>query len=203
MARVRLSAPAQADIAAILKTSEALHGPQARLRYRALLSAALRRIATNPDCMSSAARDELLAGLHSFHIRHSRDDSGEPPVGNAVVPYVGNPADSAFFRTSGIEKPGCRENRSRSSISLQANEIVFLTKPKPKLLGRHAIREIAVGLIIAPTCVDMVDTENPSKGSVHFSQPFRSGRKHHVSPNPARYTAGDSRTNSSNGEFNS
>lgn len=84
MARVRLSAPAQADIADILKASEALHGAKARIRYRALLSAALRRIAANPDCMSSAARDELLAGLRSFHIRHCRDDSGEPPAGNAV-----------------------------------------------------------------------------------------------------------------------
>jgi toxin ParE1/3/4 len=84
MARVRLSAPAQADIVAILKTSEALHGPHARLRYRALLSAALRRIAADPDCTSSAARNEVLAGLRSFHIRHSRDDSREPPVANAV-----------------------------------------------------------------------------------------------------------------------
>jgi toxin ParE1/3/4 len=84
MARVRLSAPAQADIAAILKTSESLHGPQARLRYSALLSAAMRRIAADPQCLSSAAREELLAGLRSFHIRHSRDESREPPVANPV-----------------------------------------------------------------------------------------------------------------------
>jgi toxin ParE1/3/4 len=84
MARVRLSAPAQSDIAAILKRSEALHGPQARLRYRSLLSAALRRIAADPECLPSAARDELLAGLRSFHIRHSRDESRELPVANPV-----------------------------------------------------------------------------------------------------------------------
>jgi toxin ParE1/3/4 len=84
MARFRLSAPAQADIAVILKRSEVLHGPQARLRYRALLSAALRRVAADPDGLSSAARDELLAGLRSFHIRHCRDESVEPPVANAV-----------------------------------------------------------------------------------------------------------------------
>ncbi|MGV3635213.1 MAG: type II toxin-antitoxin system RelE/ParE family toxin [Pseudorhodoplanes sp.] len=84
MARVRLSAPAQADIAAILKTSETPQGADARVRYRALLSPAPRRIAADPHCVSSAARDELLAGLRSFHIRYSRDDSREPPVVHAV-----------------------------------------------------------------------------------------------------------------------
>jgi toxin ParE1/3/4 len=63
MARYRLSAPAQADIAAILKTSEAQHGADARLRYRALLTAAMRRIAADPQGLSSVARDNLLTGF--------------------------------------------------------------------------------------------------------------------------------------------
>ena len=43
MARYRLSQPAKADIAAILRRSEELHGKEARIRYRACLAAAMRR----------------------------------------------------------------------------------------------------------------------------------------------------------------
>lgn len=84
MARYRLSAPAQADIADILKSSEAQHGADARVRYRALLTAAMRRTAADPQGLSSVARDNLLTGLRSFHIRHSRDESREPPVAHPV-----------------------------------------------------------------------------------------------------------------------
>ena len=45
MARYRISDPAKADIAAILRTSEERHGSEARIRYRACLTAAMRRIA--------------------------------------------------------------------------------------------------------------------------------------------------------------
>jgi hypothetical protein len=44
MARYRLSEPAKADIAAILRRSEELHGKEA-IRYRACLTAAMRRVA--------------------------------------------------------------------------------------------------------------------------------------------------------------
>jgi toxin ParE1/3/4 len=84
MARYRLSEPAKADIAAILRDSEERHGAQARIRYRALLSAALRRIAGDPNGISTSERIEFGAGIRSFHIRHSRDDSAERPVGNPV-----------------------------------------------------------------------------------------------------------------------
>ena len=84
MARYRLSGPAKADIAAILKTSQEQHGDQARIRYRALLTAALRRIVKNPSGASTCDRAELLPGIRSFHIRHSRGDSSEAPVANAV-----------------------------------------------------------------------------------------------------------------------
>jgi len=43
MARYQLPTPVQADIAAILKASEAQHGAAARSRYRALLTAAMCR----------------------------------------------------------------------------------------------------------------------------------------------------------------
>jgi toxin ParE1/3/4 len=71
MARYRLSEPAKADIAAILKTSERRHGAQARIRYRALLTAAMRRVAAEPDGVLTATHDELLDGIRSFHILRS------------------------------------------------------------------------------------------------------------------------------------
>lgn len=84
MARYRISDPAKADAAAILRRSEALHGRDARVRYRACLTAAMRRVAAEPEGISTANRDELLAGIRSFHIRHSRDESREAPVANPV-----------------------------------------------------------------------------------------------------------------------
>lgn len=82
MARYRLSEPAKADISSVLRTSETMHGAQARIRYRALLTAALRRIAADPTGLSTADRSELLDGVRSFHIRHSR--IGKAPVGDPV-----------------------------------------------------------------------------------------------------------------------
>lgn len=84
MARYRLSDPAKADIASVLRSSEAMHGPQARVRYRALLTAALRRIASDPKGLSTVDRSELFAGLRSLHIRHCRAESREAPVGDPV-----------------------------------------------------------------------------------------------------------------------
>jgi toxin ParE1/3/4 len=84
MARYRLSGPATADIAEILRSSEDRHGRDARLRYRGLLSAALRRIASDPQGRSTSDRGELLASLRSFHIRHSRNESLEAPVAAPV-----------------------------------------------------------------------------------------------------------------------
>jgi toxin ParE1/3/4 len=84
MARYRLSEPAKADIAAILQRSEKVHGKEARIRYRACLTAAMRRVAADPEGHSTVARAELDPGIRSFHIRHSRDASREAPVTNPV-----------------------------------------------------------------------------------------------------------------------
>jgi len=84
VARYRLSDPAKADIASVLRTSEAMHGAEARIRYRGLLTAGLRRIAADPQGLSTVDRSELFAGLRSLHIRHSRDESREAPVGDPV-----------------------------------------------------------------------------------------------------------------------
>jgi toxin ParE1/3/4 len=84
VARYRLSGPAKADIASVLRTSETMHGLQARIRYRAQLTAAMRRIAADPQGRSTVDRSELFAGLRSFHIRYARAQSREAPVANPV-----------------------------------------------------------------------------------------------------------------------
>jgi len=84
MPRYRLSESAKTDIAAALRTSETIHGAEARIRYRALLTAAMRRIAAEPLGRSTVDRSELSAGARCFHIRHSRDESREAPVGDPV-----------------------------------------------------------------------------------------------------------------------
>lgn len=84
MARYRLSGPAKADISSILRTSETQHGRDARIRYRGLLTAAMRRVAADPQGQSTKDRGELLAGLRSLHIRHGRAESREAPVGDPV-----------------------------------------------------------------------------------------------------------------------
>jgi toxin ParE1/3/4 len=84
MARYRLSDPAKADAAAILRRSEELHGKEARIRYRACLAAAMRRVAADPDGRSTVDRSDLVSGIRSFHIRHSRNESREGTVDNPV-----------------------------------------------------------------------------------------------------------------------
>lgn len=84
MARYRLSEPAKVDLTAILRISERRHGSQARIRYRALLVAAMRRIASDPQGLSTHDRAELQPGMRSFHIRHSREQSREAPVAEPV-----------------------------------------------------------------------------------------------------------------------
>src|SRR6202021_460154 len=84
IARDRVSEGAKGYIASILRTNEERHGLQARVRYRALLTAVLRRVAADPEGHFTADRTELLAGIRSFHIRHSRNESREAPVGNPV-----------------------------------------------------------------------------------------------------------------------
>ena len=93
MARYRLSGPAKADISSILRISETRHGRDARTRYRGLLTAAMRRIAADPQGRLTSDRSELLAGLRSLHIRHSRNESREAPVGE--------PAHVIFYRVAG------------------------------------------------------------------------------------------------------
>ncbi len=67
-----------------------MHGAEARIRHRALLTAALKRIAADPQGRSTGDRGELAEGVRSFHIRHSRAESLEAPVAD--------PAHVIFYR---------------------------------------------------------------------------------------------------------
>ncbi len=61
-----------------------MHGAEARVRYRALLTAAMRRIAADPHGRSTVDLGELFEGVRSFHIRHSRSESRDAAVGEPV-----------------------------------------------------------------------------------------------------------------------
>ena len=84
MGQYRLSNLAKADIASILRMSAQKHGKDARIRYRGLLTSAMRRIARDPYGISTADRRYLGKGLRSLHIRHSRNQSSEAPVAAPV-----------------------------------------------------------------------------------------------------------------------
>lgn len=75
MARFRLSAPAQADLARILETSTRRWGEEGRRRYAHVLAAAMRMVANDPEGPLTRERDDLLRGVRSFHIRHARGQS--------------------------------------------------------------------------------------------------------------------------------
>ena len=76
MLRYRLSAAAQADVVEILAWTQEQFGNAARLRYQALIVAALRDIAAQPDRPGSIDRPELGAGVRSWHLQLSRDRAG-------------------------------------------------------------------------------------------------------------------------------
>jgi len=73
MTRYRLSAAAQSDIEGILAWSHEQFGAAARKRYEALIAAALRDIAAEPDRPGSIERPELGAAVRSWHLRLSRE----------------------------------------------------------------------------------------------------------------------------------
>jgi toxin ParE1/3/4 len=84
MARYRLTRSAKDDVGSILRTSEKQYGHDARIRYSALLLAAMGRVATDPQGRLTSNRSDVRAGVRSFHIRHSRKESREAPVADPV-----------------------------------------------------------------------------------------------------------------------
>ncbi|MBI1866691.1 MAG: type II toxin-antitoxin system RelE/ParE family toxin [Methylocystis sp.] len=84
MARFRLSRLAEVDLAHILSTSEQRWGTEGRRRYAAILAAAMRKAASDPEGPATRHRAELLPGIRSFHIRHTRGDDPEAKVRRPV-----------------------------------------------------------------------------------------------------------------------
>lgn len=82
MARFRLSRQAEADIAHALDMSELRFGDAARRRYAALLIAAMRKVAADPNGPATRDRAELAPGLRSLHLRSMR--SGDAKVRSPV-----------------------------------------------------------------------------------------------------------------------
>jgi toxin ParE1/3/4 len=83
MARYRLTHAAQADIISILAWSHDRFGEEARKRYEALITAAIRDAATRSDEVGHAVRPELGEGVFSWHLAQSRTRS---PAGDVHRP---------------------------------------------------------------------------------------------------------------------
>ena len=73
MVRYRLSAAAQADLIDILTWTQEHFGNAARLRYEALIVAALRDVSSQPNRPGSVERPELGEGVRSWHLHLSRE----------------------------------------------------------------------------------------------------------------------------------
>lgn len=84
MARFRLSRLAEADVVRILATSEERWGTDGRRRYAAILAAAMRTAAADPQGPITRERSDLLPGIRSLHIRHARGHDPDAKVRRAV-----------------------------------------------------------------------------------------------------------------------
>jgi|HubBroStandDraft_6_1064221.scaffolds.fasta_scaffold476416_2 toxin ParE1/3/4 len=95
MARYRVSRPARADIARILAVSAESWGAEGRRRYAALLAAAMRAAAAEPQGPMTRDRGALLPGARSLHLRHVRAD--DPAT------KVKRPVHSLYYRAIGAD----------------------------------------------------------------------------------------------------
>jgi toxin ParE1/3/4 len=84
MARFRLARPAQVDLANILATSAERWGAEGRQRYAAVLTAAMRRVADQPEGPLTKKRPELRSGIRSFHVRYARRSAEDATVRRPV-----------------------------------------------------------------------------------------------------------------------
>jgi toxin ParE1/3/4 len=84
MARFRLSLLARADLAQVLATSAERWGVEGKRRYAAVLAAAMRHVAAEPEGPLTRDRVELSRGLRSFHLRNARPGKAEAQVRRPV-----------------------------------------------------------------------------------------------------------------------
>ena len=83
MLRLRISDAARTDVINQLAWIHEQFGEAARLRYEALIVAALRDVATKPERPGSIARPELGVDVRSWHLRLSRDRAATGAVWSA------------------------------------------------------------------------------------------------------------------------
>ena len=74
MAHYRLSRLAEVDLAHVLAASEGRWGKDGRRRYGAILAAAMRKVAAEPQGSRTRERADLLPGIRSRHVRYARGD---------------------------------------------------------------------------------------------------------------------------------
>lgn len=84
MARFRLARPAQVDLANIAATSAERWGAEGRQRCAAVLAAAMRQVADQPEGPLTKKRSELRSGIRSFHVRHTRRSAEDATVRRPV-----------------------------------------------------------------------------------------------------------------------
>ncbi len=72
MRHVRVTGPAQRDIARVLRSSEAEFGAQARTRYKRLIDQALHDLARDPAKAGVRSIDDVRSGYFIYHLNHSR-----------------------------------------------------------------------------------------------------------------------------------
>jgi toxin ParE1/3/4 len=90
MARLRLSALAQADIVNMLAWTTQRFGVAAQERYERLLSVALVALLADPERIGSATRPELGDGIRSYHLRHSKRHSGVARPRHFILYRIGH-----------------------------------------------------------------------------------------------------------------
>ncbi|HVH74726.1 MAG TPA: type II toxin-antitoxin system RelE/ParE family toxin [Stellaceae bacterium] len=84
MARYRLSPLAEADLAHILAAGRREWRAAGRRRYSAVLAAALRKVAAEPEGPATRDRGELRPGIRGFRLRHARVEDREGRVRRPV-----------------------------------------------------------------------------------------------------------------------
>lgn len=75
MTRYRLTRAAQADITSILAWSHSAFGEEARRRYEALITAAIRDAAARHNAVGRTMRRELGEDVFTWHLMQSRTHS--------------------------------------------------------------------------------------------------------------------------------
>ena len=84
VARFRVSKLAQSDLARILAASESRWGLEGRNRYAALIEAAMRQVADEPEGAATRDRNVLHRGTRGLHLRHVRAGSSGAKVRSPV-----------------------------------------------------------------------------------------------------------------------